>query len=489
MSYQLRMDFDHVADNAELLSPRDQDGLAQEEEEKTPDFAVRKAEIDSGLSSVAGSKGDSDMAKMKMDHAEHLLDLDPHGRQSPEPEQTAPVTDDRGSGATRQQHETENQAEHVTSSQESYVAKPENEKDQDKFVASDSVLSQVSSDTPYASNPLSENPVSISSKPGDPTILPGSAGETITSPVPDSAHDSAPESSERKSSPSSEKLLDIDAMGPENDLVASSVDSYLDEPTPKNDTSFEIPISSTAAPTESLIPTTTGSAVPHQNLTNSVQDLDSASAVEKDVSTPEQTPTFPKSDSPILLETATEPGESSANNPTANPDTFTPEPATPYINPDPFQDYIPPTEKKELGDHQPGRIPSPSSMDAEPPTPVEHSALGSLKEDEEVQPVVDAEGVVDELPLEALRNRAVQEALASVIPPAPDKPLPPTPSAESRTTARCLLGHLPGGCDAPLSPVISRFTAPPRLVFVWPASSQAVSQLAVCLSIHRPFTW
>ena len=52
VSYQERMDFDHTAaDNI----PVPREGLAQEEEEKTPDIAVRKAEIESGLSSVATS--------------------------------------------------------------------------------------------------------------------------------------------------------------------------------------------------------------------------------------------------------------------------------------------------------------------------------------------------------------------------------------------------------------------------------------------------
>lgn len=88
-----------------------------------------------------------------------------------------------------------------------------------------------------------------------------------------------------------------------------------------------------------------------------------------------------------------------------------------YSAPGSFQAQ-PPLEPAMLGDHKLPGMPSTSSLDVEPPTPTHHS------DDEEIEQHVEA---AEE---EGLRARGAQKAQEMVIPPAPDKPLPPTPGDE-----------------------------------------------------------
>ena len=441
------MDFNPAADHysTELSRP---DRPAQEEEKKIPDVDVRNFETRPEYeSSPTDSKGDTNFSTAKEGEVENLLDLDPYGhKKSSEPEQSAPATNDSGPTASQPGPRNDSPTEHVTG-QEAALFELE-EKDKKEVGGSDLASYHISSDSPvHTSIPLSEQENPIPSKSAD-TFVPESAGDVAPiSTLSDANVDSSSKSSDKKVSHSPDNLLDFDTTGLDSAHADPAFDSYLDEPTPKSDASFKMP--SAAATTAelsdgSLNPMVTDSDVERPDQSDTDQRVDSISPVQ-DPPVPEPTPTFPRSDSPILLETATKPDES-AINPSATSDVSAEAPV-PYINPDPFQDYIPPVEEKELGDHKPARIPSPSSMDVEPPTPVDRSSLSSLKETEEVEPTVDAEGAVDKLPLETLRHRDVQEALSAVIPPAPDKPLPPTPGTERHAApAGCLLGlgQLPG---------------------------------------------
>ncbi|XP_043188355.1 reticulon-2-like isoform X2 [Amphibalanus amphitrite] len=423
------MDFDHAADAAQ----RPEGGLAQTEE-KTPDLAVRN--VGEPLSEKAHSPTDVKeglLAEKQTNPMDDLASFDPFGRGSTEPDvDVAPAAPTDSFPITAQQ-QSDNLLDLSAGAQGDDGLKTE-ERGQVDVKNSEPAYDL---DAPDVLPDLPSPPQPVDS------FVYGSADEGKSfSAVHDA--DSTFQQPEANPAQPSSTSLGFDSAGADISSANPVMSSPLNSPPPEDDL-LGAPITPTAATEPRDQPAGAGgaeSADLHHQPTSTTPSLNDTPAVGGDAREPTPPPTFPQSDSPIPVEPAARSEDSSGSQPSWDPVPSAAQPAAPFINPDPFQEFVPPAEGRPLGDQPPPRIPSPSSMDAEPPTPVDRSAISSIKEAERAQPPVDPERVVEKLPLEALRNRDVQEALASVIPPAPDKPLPPTPSSRPRPTAGCL-AHLP----------------------------------------------